>query len=113
MKYSKKETEHALESLKNLVPHGATIYTKLCHVSKSGMSRSIDVYIMKDNEPLYLTQWVARVTQASVDQKNGGVKVTGCGMDMGFDLVYRLSWKLLKGRDGIKDAGYPLNQRWL
>ena len=115
MKYGKKETEYALESLRSILKIGDTVYTKLNHVSKSGMSRSIDVYKIENNEPIFLTQWASRVLGDSIDQKNGGIRVTGCGMDMGFDLVYRLGWKLFKDSKELtkKDAGYALNQRWL
>lgn len=31
---------------------------------------------------------------SKIDPKHGGIKIGGCGMDMGFELVYRLSAKL-------------------
>jgi hypothetical protein len=55
--------------------------------------------------------------------KNNGVKVAGCGMDMGFHLIYSLSYALFpKGtdaphgtRNGVPDSdgGYALKHEWL
>jgi len=115
MKYPQAEIKNATESLLNTLKVGDTLYTKLNHVSKSGMSRSIDVYTIQNNEPVFLTQWVARVLGESIDQKNGGIKVSGAGMDMGFHVVYSLGYKLFKGSKELTrtDAGYALKQRWL
>jgi hypothetical protein len=92
MKQSAKLDKHiAIERLRETFMAGDTVNTVLRHVSRSGMSRSISV-LDKDNSDIsYL---VARALGNTVDQKNGGVKVGGCGMDMGFHLVYELSYVL-------------------
>jgi len=103
------------------------IYTVLRSVSRSGMSRKIDVYYFKGDSKIYLNYHIATLTSFTLDRQSGAVKVGGCGMDMGFNLVYNFSYALfsgediakfkIKGRNGdefeTKDAGYILNQEWL
>lgn len=75
----------------------------------------------------YIGWHVAQVTGRKMTD-NHAIKCHGCGMDMGFDLVYTLGrclypkgFKLPKGkrgRNGDKsgfdnDGGYALNQIWL
>ena len=90
MKYSKEEKAKALATLRSLCPPGSTIYCKLNHVSRSGMSRSITPLVFIDDEPRYLTHAACVLLDQSRD-KYDGVAVSGCGMDMGFNLVYTLS----------------------
>lgn len=124
----------AIVDLRKLLPPGTEVITLLRHVSKSGMSRRIDFYTIKNNKMLCLTGLVATV----LDLKFGageGVVVGGCGMDMGFGTVYNLSHALYpKGFGCIgehcrsndhsngdrsrewhnhSDGGYALRQRWL
>jgi hypothetical protein len=97
--------QKAIETLKeqfHIVP-GDTIYTKLNHVSRSGMSRTIDVYLLRDNEPLRISWSVAEATGFTYDRKFEGVKVGGCGMDTGFEIVYNLGHYLFK--DGFECIG--------
>ncbi len=63
------------------------IYTILNHCSKSGMTRSISTKIILDNEPLNLDYYISKITGMKFDDKNGGIKIGGCGMDMGFAMV--------------------------
>jgi hypothetical protein len=82
------------EVLKSAKP---TIYTSLRHCSRSGMSRSISVYLVLNNK-IYDTEadnyqlvnidcYVEKVTGRKRDRNNGGLKIGGCGMDMGFALI--------------------------
>ena len=126
VKYSKDEIENARKNLKELLKPGDTVYTILRHVSRSGMSRSISMFVVKKNEHIDVTYWASRVLEDRIDQRNNGIVTTGCGMDMGFHLVYNLSWTLFpKGfkakknhsyqhrQDGyVKDGGYALNHQW-
>lgn len=68
--------------------------------------------------------WLAaRAMDRTIDQNNGGIKIGGYGMDMGFSLVYDLGRTLWpKGtpkphgkRNGEPDSdgGYALKQEWL
>lgn len=119
---------NALTFLKKNLKPGSKVYTIVRHVSKSGMSRNISTFIARKGEIIGLDWYVAHVLDAKRDPSNGGIKVHGCGMDMGFDLVYRLGrrlypngFKLAKnqyGRNGDKsgfdrDGGYSLKQEWL
>lgn len=56
------------------------IYTKLDHCSSSSITRYISAYYLDtDDKGLPFMRCIARER-----------KVVGCGMDMGFDLAYRL-----------------------
>lgn len=118
------EREQAKAHLRKLLKPGATVYTILRHVSTSGMSRCISLAIGgKNGEIVKLDYWVAKAKGEHIDPKHGGLKVGGCGMDMGFHLVYglgRMLWpngtkKPHGTRNGApdKDGGYALKQTWL
>lgn len=114
----------ALASLRETLRPGDTVYTVLRHVSRSGMKRRIDLYVFRNNTPLYLSAHAARVLGCRMSNRAGeeGVSVSGCGMDMGFDLVYNLG-RVLFGKDyqpaaplpdqARNDPGYALHHRWL
>jgi uncharacterized Zn ribbon protein len=99
--------EYAKNSLRNILKNGDTVYTILRHVSTSGMSRRIDLYTFRDNKPVYLSGLYAMM-QGEEPPENG-YKVGGCGMDMGFHLVYSMSSMLFDGDRG----GYELRHEWL
>ena len=109
MKHTAQQRDEAIKNLRDTLQPGDTIYTVLRHVSRSGMSRTIDVYIIRDNEPRYLSYWAAHALGWTLNNGNKeGIKVGGCGMDMGFHLVSSLSYALF----GLKEEN-PLVQRWL
>ena len=81
---------NAIETLRKLCPPGTTVYTVLRHVSASGMSRRIDCYVIEDNKPRWITGYV-KTALGMPRGKFDAATVTGCGMDMGFHLVYNLS----------------------
>jgi hypothetical protein len=136
MKYTKEQVERSgaylLDTLK--IKPGDTVYTIVRHVSRSGMSRNIEAYVMRDNEPVNISTSAATLLESPI-AKDGGVKMGGCGMDMGFALVYGLSYTLFPGgftctgegcpsndhSNGDKDrsphhhdeGGYALKQRWM
>jgi hypothetical protein len=123
------EQAEAIKMLRKWLKPGDTVYTVLRHVSKSGMSRRIDLYKITKDGPLFLTGYAARAIDSRWDCEDGGIIVGGCGMDMGFHLVYTLGRVLFpkgfkvgrKGthaRNGDKsghdnDGGYALNHCWL
>jgi hypothetical protein len=126
MKYSKEEIENAKASLLKSLKPGDTVYCVLRSVSKSGMSRRIDFYVIKNNEPLYLSGLIGIVLGIGRSMDKDGLKVDGCGMDMGFSVVYNLGSVLFPdgftvdgiGRNGDTsghddDGGYALNHCWL
>ena len=130
------ERDHARATLLKMLTPGDTIYTKLDHVSRSGMFRCISLYIgSKDGKGdiTDITYYAARVLDDKISAKHSGIEVGGCGMDMGFHLVYNLSSVLYRAGEGFKadpaamarfnerakypahsdDPGYLLSQRWL
>jgi hypothetical protein len=135
-KQSEIEKQEAIAYLKELLHPGDTVYTSLAHVSRSGMYRVINLYVMKDNQPVKIDWWVAKLQQG-YDERWEGCKAGGCGMDMGFALVYNLSYVLFNNYDCIGDYpscpspdhvnhypegcrefkhhtdGYALKQRWM
>ena len=94
-----------------------TVYTVLKHVSRSGMKRVIDVYVIRDNRPYRLSWSAAELMGWTYDRNHEGIVVGGCGMDMGFHLVYSLSYVLFKNTARAKrkgrDPGYVLNHEWI
>ena len=135
-KAQQRERQEAIEHLREFIKPGDTVYTTLKHVSRSGMLRIIDVHVIEDNQPRWIAYTVAKAIDAPFNQRaSDGIKMTGCGMDMGFALVYDLSYNLF--RDGFdctgenchsndhsngdrdrtphrhSDPGYALRHRWL
>lgn len=113
MKHSKTEKQEAIKRLQELLPVGTTVYTILQHVSKSGMSRSITSVIpVKDDATgeLRIQQidyLVKKVLDLPFDNRNGGLKISGCGMDMGYAIVHQLGCVM------YPMVRYPLKQSWL
>lgn len=92
-KQEKESTEIARTALLEILTPGQKVYTVLRHVSRSGMRRRIDVYAIKNNERIYLSGYMRNLGIARIGKEQGLI-VDGCGMDMGFELVYRLGHKL-------------------
>ena len=123
MKYTKAERQEALEKLKSWIKKGDTLHTTIRHVSRSGMMRHISVKHLKatDNpeRPVNVSNYdyhIARVLDLPEAPNYQGVKIGGCGMDMGFHLVYSLSRALFKDEpkgESDRDHGYWINQEWL
>lgn len=130
-KPSKTEIANALDTLRSTLPPGSTVYTVIKHVARSGMYRVIDVYAIRNNQPLRLSWQTALACGYRYDRKHEGVGVSGCGQDQGYALMMAISYKIHgwqpKG-DGAKPenagrpftprrghyrAGYSLNHRWL
>lgn len=116
----------ATQSLQEFIKAGETVYTILRHRSASGMTRWLDLYVIRDNQPRRITFLAAKALGYAYDTKYEALKVGGCGMDMGFHAVYCLSSRLFPegfavegtGRNGDmsgwdKDGGYALRHEWL
>jgi hypothetical protein len=94
--------------LKTILKPGDTVNTILRSCSRSGMSRRISLVIARDSEVVDISWHAARAMGEKVKQggqyvQDAGIVVGGCGMDMGFSLVYNLSRSLWP--DGF---GYPV-----
>lgn len=117
------EREKAIAELRKLLKPGTTVYTLLRHRSASGMYRVVDVYVIKQNTPLRLSWSVALATGAGYDTKHEGVRAPGCGLDVGYQIVYDLGSVLWPNgtkkphgtRNGEPDhaGGYALKHRWM
>ena len=129
--------EEAINTLKSWIKAGDTLYTALNHVSTSGMFRLISVFAMVENEPINIDWYIEKLGQYKRDKKRDGLRVYGCGMDMGFSVVYNLSSILypeyecleLKGKrcpsnfhvnsrikgstEPLHKDGYAVSQKWL
>lgn len=115
----------AIQSLKRILEKSnGTIYTVLNKVSSSGMTRHISTFVAttdKDGKPqvLNVTWYASRALDYKRNNEAARVIVGGCGMDMGFHVVYSLS-RVLYSYDengnrieNANDAGYKLNHKWL
>ena len=113
-KAQKAAQQDACEKLRKLIQPGDKVFTILDHVSKSGMTRHIRIkLISKDGttyDPNYLVAQALDMRQA---KRGDGIVTQGCGMDMGFSLVYNLGYALFPDgftctglktdKDGFKD----------
>lgn len=113
--------EQNIRNLLDMLKPGQTVYTAIESVSRSGMSRVIKVYIVQGDAVRNISGYVANALEWPGSQD--GVKVGGCGMDMGFHLVYSLGYVLWPNgtdkphgtRNGVPDSngGYALKQEWM
>jgi len=106
MNKKEQEKQEALKRLQEVFKKGDTLYTQLEHVSKSGMMRHIKVRQLKNDRPLDWTYLVSKALEWNMSDKTYAIKVSGCGMDMGFHLIYTLSRRLF-------NDGYAIKQKWL
>jgi len=89
-----------------------TLYTNLKHVSSSGMSRDMKVLAVIDEQIRDVTWYVARLGVGTLKERNGQrvIRVGGCGMDMGFHVVYTVSALLY----GYEERGaYTIRHEWI
>ncbi len=100
------EKQEAIQRLQEVFKKGDTLFTQLENISKSGMTRHIKVRQLKNDRPLDWTYLISKALDWKISDKTNGIKVGGCGMDMGFHLIYTLSRKLF-------NDGYAIKQEWL
>lgn len=97
--------EEAKNRLRELLKPGDKVYTVLRHVSQSGMFRRISVLKIDGKGDVYTLDGLIEITGLAKRRgRKEGLAVSGCGMDMGFHLVYELSRMLWPS--GFKCAGY-------
>lgn len=112
-KKQKQEANEAIERLRQLIKPGDRIYTILRKRSSSGMSRVIDCKVVGDDGSiLHIGYDVALALGYKWDQTYEGMRVGGCGMDIGYHVVCSLSSALFKGKRH-SDSGYALHHSWL
>ncbi len=83
----------AIAKLREWINPGDTVYTILDHVSASGMTRHIRCVLLKADGSRVTDLHPNRVIATALgyrQAKRDGLVVSGCGMDMGFEIVYNL-----------------------
>jgi len=91
------------------VKPGDKVHIICRHVSSSGMSRQLDFYLIRKGKLVWITYHVANITEHKQHKKNGALKVSGCGMDMGFAVVYELSSRLFPRGYYLRKGDWPRN----
>lgn len=92
---------------------GDTLYTSLRRVSASGMTRIISVHFVDEDRRIRdITSLVASALDSTEVQTHcgWGIKIHGCGMDMGYHVIDNLSYVL-----GLQSQGFraSIHQQWI
>ena len=111
MTTTKTQKEEAKNTLLEMLKPGECVYTILDRVSPSGMMREIRLVLLKIDDKgevytLHPNHSASILLGVPRSKKGDGLRVKGCGMDMGFHLVYELSYALF-------GDGYALKHRWM
>jgi len=114
---AEQETQKAQKFLREVfaTQERPTVWTSLKSVSASGMSRDITLLTSHEGRILDITWYASHAMQTgTLKERNGSrvIRVHGAGMDMGFHLVYSLSYSLYKTAEG-SDGGYTLRHEWI
>jgi hypothetical protein len=137
MRIDRARYNSSMARLRAMLRPGDTVTTVLRSVARSGMSRHIDVYVISENQPFWLSGHVAAVLGYR-QARDGSLIVSGAGMDVGFSVVYDLGYAMwpngflctgnrcrsndhfnAPGREYVADVtrhangGFALNQVWL
>lgn len=112
MKVTKEEQLTAVETLKGWLKPGDKIFYTIRSVSRSGMSRNISFFVVREGDIKTLDWHMLRAGVGSTPSGRGGwengVRMKGCGMDMAFAAVYelgRILWPEGFGERGIAPFG--------
>lgn len=96
-KQQRHDQEEARKQLRDLLVPGERLNLILRHCSRSGMMREISV--------LHGGRDISYLVAPAIDHKRGnhagGVKIHGCGSDMGFEIVYLLGRALFPNGFGL------------
>jgi hypothetical protein len=104
------QRDRAIERLTELLKPGMTVYTIMTSVSRSGMYRHIRALTQDDECGLFDISGLVAKAIGWRWHDDGGVGCSGCGMDMGFHLVYTLSQTLFPNGFECTGAGDGLRQ---
>ncbi len=75
------------------------------------MSRDISLKVIKGGEIYDITYSAGVLLDMKLTKSSyNSLRVNGCGMDMGFHLVYNLASVLFSGQER---AGYKIRHEWL
>ena len=125
-KAQQQEKAEAIAKLREWIKPGDKVYTILRGVSRSGMQREIGVILMQEDGCILHPNYLVSLAIGARQGKRDGIIMGGCGVDMGFHLVYSLGRVLFpdgfkvegRGRNGDtsgwdNDGGYALRHVWL
>ena len=85
--------EYCKAELRQLLVPGDKVYCILRSVSASGMSRAVSLYVKSEGDIRNVDSLISDALGYKL-AKQAGVMVSGCGMDVGFHLVYSLGCAL-------------------
>ena len=121
--YLRLRPEYCRAQLLKMIKPRDTVYCVLRHCSSSGMQRRISLFVIVDGEIRNIDVLASDLMGYRMADRKEGIVVNGCGMDMGFHLVYSLGASLwTRGTDephGTRngqpdsDGGYALKHVWL
>jgi hypothetical protein len=90
------------------------------------MRRRIDFYAVKNGSHIWLSGHTANVLDSvkrGTDPRSEGLTVDGCGMDMGYSVVYSLGYAMwpkgtpephgIRNGEPDSDGGYALRHAWI
>lgn len=104
----KDEKQEALTRLREMLKPGDRVHGIVRQVSRSGMSRQIDFFLLGDDGPLCLSWHIATALEYG-RAPSGALKVGGCGMNMILAVVLNLSYALYPLGFGCIGEGCPSN----
>jgi len=100
MRHTKEDKFLANETLFKILDKRKEIYCSVKHVANSGMSRHIAFYVADGDKILTITRQIGVILDLPYRERTGGLFISGCGMDMGFHIVYNLG--LVMFEDGYR-----------
>lgn len=106
-KWSKAEQEKAEKMLRKDLQVRKVIWTQVVSRSKSGMSRTINFYHIKSNEPSRISFYIAAYLGLNYDNDSGGIVLKGAGYNAGREVIDRLSLKLYGDTRKISQRDMP------
>ena len=104
MTKKEKERQEAIAELRGMLAPGMEVVCILRHVSRSGMVRDISPHIIQNGQIRSIAWHTAKALDLPLKDSHGSnaVRVGGCGMDMGFWLVYKLGRVLFPEGFGLE-----------
>lgn len=102
-----------IKELKNILKYsrkdnnGYRLTFKIERVAKTGLSRCLSIYVIKRKYKLNITHLLCEIMEETFT-KEGYMRVYGCGMDMLFDMCYKLNSIIKKAENykGTKKDSY-------
>lgn len=86
--------DRSLALLRSMLSRGAEVNTVKMHTSRSAALHVVRVLVVEDGKIRDMSSDVARALGVPFDRDRGGVRVSGGGMDMAFDVVHSLGHAL-------------------